>query len=82
MLDNAGLRKLEKHGLSIISPAFCHLQLVKIAPIDSSRQSDRFRLSKLEKISKGGRVRSPPSQKVPYGLPPHGISQDIYIFFK
>ena len=28
--------------------------LPKIAPIERARESDRFRLSKLEKISKGG----------------------------
>ena len=32
--------------------------LAKIAPIERARESDRFRLSKLEKISKGGKVRS------------------------
>jgi len=33
-------------------------KFVEIAPIDSSRKSDGFRLSKLDKILKGGRVRS------------------------
>ena len=32
--------------------------LPKIAPIERARESDRFRLSKLDKISKGGKVRS------------------------
>ena len=55
--------------------------LSKISPIERSRESDRFRVSKLEKISKGGRVRSK-RRSIPKGTIRGELFlvRDIYIY--
>ena len=63
MPEKANHTKSKNYGFFKITSPVCFQNLLKIASIDRSHQADRFKLSKLEKILKGGGELGSPKVK-------------------